>query len=280
MKRTKKPVLLVKKKRTLFRSQLRSPHPSHEVLRTELPLKPFRSVIRMGSTTVLGDETSTGGRRVEINTVESIKNSSDKRKMKECFSNKGVKTADWRKGSNAGEMTDYPLIIKNRWGSRGTGNYYIENKKELDTFIGNHDMNNYIVEKYHTYGLEFRLHVTEDGCFYPIQKKLKKDADPKERFQRHDDNSVWILEENPEFQKPSNWKDIETECIKALKSLGMTIGAIDVKVQAKPKKGQQPEYIILESSSAPSFGNITKQKYIQQLNITLDKEAKKQGVTK
>ncbi len=279
MKRNKKPVL-IKKKRTLFRPQLRSPHPTHEVLRTELQLKPYRSIIRMGSTTELGDETSKGGNRVEINPANAIKNSADKRRMKECFSNNNVKTADWRKGAQAKELQDFPLIVKNRWGSRGTGNYYLENVKDLNQFVSSHNMEDYIIERYHNYGLEFRLHVTEDGCFYPIQKKLKRDADPKEKFQRHDDNSVWILEQNPEFQKPGNWNEIEQECVKALKSLGLTIGAIDVRVQATPKKGQKPEYFVIESSSAPSFGNITEERYVQQLNITLDKEAKKQGVVR
>ena len=68
-----------------------SRHPSHSILRAKnqtLPLLPFRSVIRLGSTTV-----SDG--RLEINTVEAVKNSASKLLMKEKFTEAGVQTARW-----------------------------------------------------------------------------------------------------------------------------------------------------------------------------------------
>jgi hypothetical protein len=107
---------------------------------------------------------------------------------------------------------------------------------------------------------------------------LKKDTPDDKKFQRHDDNCVWILEENPSFDKPVNWNDIVADCVKALQSLGLDIAAFDVKVQsAKTSKGEQrknPEWIIIESCSAPSFGEITAQKYNEIVPLVATKKAK------
>mgnify|MGYP002764499577 FL=1 len=91
---------------------------------------------------------------------------------------------------------------------------------------------------------------------------LRRDAE--ERWHRHDNNSVWIVEENPQFDKPTNWDTIVAECIKALNAVGLDIAAIDVKVQSA-NKGQDPKFIILETNSAPSLGERTTEEYINKL---------------
>lgn len=100
---------------------------------------------------------------------------------------------------------------------------------------------------------------------------LRDNVPNEQKWQRHDDNCVWILEENPSFEKPINWKTIIKDCVNALESLDLDIGAFDIKVQnAKDKKGNvrdNPEYIIIESCSAPSFGEITAKKYREELPI-------------
>jgi hypothetical protein len=91
----KKSVKQVKKVSSGYYAQIRSRHPSHSVVRNKIKL-PFRTVIRFGSTTELEDTIDKGGGRIEINTVEAIKNSASKLRMKNCFTLKaGVKTADW-----------------------------------------------------------------------------------------------------------------------------------------------------------------------------------------
>jgi len=280
---------LTKKVSTLtsFRPMIRSRHPSHDVLRKNLPLLPFRSVVRLGSTTTITD----GKQRVECNTVQSVKNSASKLLMKQCFTRVGVKTADWWTYPNTHNVftahvyenggrgyftgaTDiinlpYPIICKSLHGSRGEGNSLVKNQQELETFIQNKTLSNYIFEKYYTYSREYRIHVTNEGCFYTCRKMLKNGTPENLKFQRHDDNCVWILETNPSFNKPVNWNEIVDDCVKALNSLGLDIGAFDVKVQsAKDQKGRNRtkcEYIIIESCSAPSFGDITAQKYIEQI---------------
>ena len=76
------------KKYSLFRPLILSRHPSHNVLRAKnknmQPL-PFKSVVRLGSTTEIEDTVVKGGKRIEINSVQSIKNSASKLLMKQKF---------------------------------------------------------------------------------------------------------------------------------------------------------------------------------------------------
>ena len=82
--------MIVKKEFTKWRPVIRSRHPSHNPLRRRNPLKllpllPFKSLIRFGSNTELQSTIDNGGDRIELNTVEAIKNSSNKLLMKECW---------------------------------------------------------------------------------------------------------------------------------------------------------------------------------------------------
>ena len=128
------------KKKPIFKGyfcQIRSRHPSHDILRKNPDLRfPFKSLVRFGSTTELDD---TAG-RVQINSTEAIKNSSSKLKMKKCFDNANIKTAEWwilvqkldhivirtdkdvpYKDSTDLSLLPYPIVAKHHFGSRGTG---------------------------------------------------------------------------------------------------------------------------------------------------------------
>ena len=271
-----------KKKFTRFRTRVRSRHPSHSPLRTQLPLLPFRSVVRLGSTTVKPDD----GRLVECNTVEAIRNSASKLRMKQCFTNGAVKSAAWGKladvvlvGSQEqlifpnDVLLKAPFVTKSLHGSRGKGNAIHQTVAAFNQWRQGKDVSNYIVEQFHNYDREYRLHVTKDGCFYTCRKMLKNDTPQDKRWFRNDSNSTWIMEDNPQFDKPVNWSTITAECVKALKAVGLDVGACDVKVQsAKDKKGnprQNPEFIVIEINSAPSFGDVTLQKYLEVIPAIL-----------
>ena len=62
-----------------------------------------------------------------------------------------------------------------------------------------------------------------------------------------------------------------------IQAVGLDIGAIDVRVQnevtAKGKKRNEPDFIILETNSAPSFGEITTQKYLNEIPKVILKKA-------
>lgn len=269
------------KKYTNFRPIIKSRHPSHTLLRKKgtFPLFPFKSIIRLGSTTEINDN------RVEINTVQAIKNSSSKFIMKECFTQNNIKTADWWTLSdgifwkfNNQEIDEdrlitgfedlpYPIISKSFYGSRNQGNQKHNTKEELINWIRTHNTNNYLFEKYYNYTREYRLHITKNGCFYTCRKMLKEDTPDEDKWFRNDTHCVWILEENELFDKPSNWDEIVVESVKALDAVGLDIGAVDLRIQSAEK--ENPKFIIVEINSAPSFGNITEQKYIKELTLLL-----------
>ena len=224
----------------------------------------------------------------EINTVQGVRNSSDKLLMKKAFSSAKVKTADWWTIKNGRycfednenaitpiENLPFPLVLKSRMGSRGRGNTLINNLDELNGQLKNKNVNNYIIEKFYNYNKEYRLHVNEDGCFYTCRKMLKNETQDDKRWFRNDSNSIWIVEENEQFQKPSSFNEIVKDCQKSLKSLGLDFAAFDVRVQSeKDKKGNQRsfvDYIIIESNSAPSFGERTTVEYETMLNRLMKK---------
>jgi len=286
---------------TSFRPRLRSRHPSHSILRPTrktLPLFPFKSVIRLGSTTDLGDTDTNGGARIEINTIEAIQNSSSKLKMKMKFSENEVMTAAWwlavisedgnfmfrnpvTKDEVKYEDISFPLIVKKFYGSRNNGNTKLDNLDELEDFIEDNDMSNYLFEKFHNYAREYRLHMTSEGSFYACRKVLKKDTPDEDKWFRNDAHCNWVKEdsENQElFDKPVNWDTIVKEGVKALNAVVLDVGAIDLRIQSatdgEGNKRKNPKFVVIEINSAPSFGEVTGQKYIEILPQILKRKHK------
>lgn len=269
------------KKQTKFKPIVLSRHPSHRILKENLIYMPFRSVIRLGSTTTL-EQINTRRKKplnalqtskiIELNSIQGIKNSSNKLLMKQCFEQAGISTADWTHSPTFNSVLTwcqdkYPIIAKHKFGSRGTGNKMINNQTEFNNFIIGKNPTDYIFEKYYTYTREYRIHVTKNGYFYTCRKMLKRDTPEEKRFQRHDDNCVWYTEDNSGFDKPVNWNLIVQDCVKALNHLNLDIAGFDIKVQSSKNyegiKRTNPKWIIIESNSACSFGTITAQKYLQ-----------------
>lgn len=279
-----------------FRPSVRSRHQTHSNLRNNLQRLPFRSIIRLGSTASIEEinrERVTKNLRpvnsfVECNTVDAVKNSANKLKMKECFTRDRVKTADWFTYNGTNFITSernnvilienlpYPIVAKSHFGSRGVGNTLLNNQQELETWMIGKNLNRYIFEKYYNFVREYRLHIDKNGCFYTCRKMLKRDAPEANKWQRHDDNCVWILEDNAQFDKPSNWNEIIEHSVKALQSVGLDIGAVDVRVQSrldsKDRVRENPDFIIIEINSAPSFGEVTEQKYLQRIPLILNEK--------
>lgn len=278
---------------------IRSRHPSHRVLRGFIKTN-IRTIIRLGSTTStkeileglkLKDKSAN---IVEINTPTAIKNSANKLLMKQCFTESKIKTADWwvldrglefmskitNTNTHIGSLP-YPIVVKHIYGSRGNGNTLIKDRAELEKWLKGKTLSNYIFEKFYNYNREYRLHVTADGCFYTCRKMLKSDTPEEKRWFRNDSNSVWVLEKNEHFDKPINWDNIIKDCVKALNSVGLDFGAVDLRVQSttvtdkleKEVQRKNPEYIVVEINSAPSFGKITALKYLEMLPKLIEKKA-------
>jgi len=216
---------------------------------------------------------------IELNSVEGIKNSSDKLLMKRAFAKAGVKTATWyttsdgktfyqsedkSKSVNINDL-EYPIVLKSRTGSRGRGNTLCKTKEELVAAMSGKTLSNYILEKYYAYNKEYRIHANLNGYFYTCRKVLKSDTPEDKRWFRNDSNSSWLIEENEGFEKPRSFDAIVNDCVNALKHLKLDFAAFDIRVQSsKDKKGRNREfedYILIESNSAPSFGDRTAQEY-------------------
>lgn len=268
------------KKFIKFRPQIKSRHPSHNGLRTKLPLLDFKSIVRLGSSTILDDD------RIEINSISSIVNSSNKLLMKQCFDNNLVTTANWGTFANNGlgdlfDVVDnkgnyvdpiniqYPIVVKNIYGSRGTGNTFVKSSKEFLKFMEFRKLDNYIYESFFTGNKEYRLHISKNGCFYTNRKMLKDNVNKNNRWFRNNSNCVWIKEDNENFDKPSNWDDVVNASVKALESVGLDIGAVDLKIQSSTdNRGnvrEYPKFIVIEINSAPSFGEVTELKYLEEI---------------
>ena len=106
IKKIRKESLLLEKGK--YYPMIRSRHPSHSGLRRALSKLNFRSVIRFGSSTVIEDNI----KRVELNSIEAIANSSSKLKMKKCFSEHNVKTAEWIQYSDIEQLNEFIKSIK------------------------------------------------------------------------------------------------------------------------------------------------------------------------
>jgi len=254
-----------------------SRHPSHNNLRQANVMLPVRTSIRFGSTN-LGTKPYT----VQLNMPDAVKISANKLLMKHAFDDAGISTAQWWFTENvlngfvgasnvAAENLPYPIVAKHIHGSRGTGNFKLNNVTELKEWFKGKTPANYIFEKFYSYNREYRLHVTADGCFYTCRKMLKSNTPAHQRWYRNDSNSVWMVEENPLFNKPTTWAQIEADCVKALLAIGLDVAAFDVKVQSEGKQN----YIILESNSAPSFADRTLEEYVKIIPQLVEKQINK-----
>lgn len=263
-----------------------SRHPSHKSIRGVLRTR-RRAAIRLGSQTPSISV-------IQINSVEAIKNSSNKLVMKDIFREAEVTSPNHWKLSIDGLVDDtpytevelsYPILAKRSFRSRGVGMKKLNNRQEFLTFIETYvigkpmqERNPYYLEKFHNYSREYRLHVSEFGCFYACRKMLRQGATDN-RWYRNDSNSVWITErnlvlegeevvsydgENLTFNKPTTWNLIVEDCQRARVALGLDICCFDVKVN------REGEWIILESNSAPSFGIVTTKLYKEELQKILD----------
>lgn len=276
-KKTNNKIIVKAKKPTHFYVQVLSRHPTTDQIRKKVLIKGIKVIYRHGSTTNVKNI------EYEINSADSVKTSADKLLMKQAFDKAEVKHALWfylrdidskkdewqkfLKKVNFAKDNNY-LIAKQRWGSRGTGNYLLKTQADLDNFLKNrkNTLGNYIIEEYKKYSVEYRIHATEDGYFYACRKMLESDTPKDQRWQRHDDNCKWYVEENPSFNKPANWDEIVKDCQRVVKTMDADVLAFDIKCSSiKDSKDKKCNYIIIETCSAPSFGERTAKEYIKEL---------------
>lgn len=230
-------------KKASFRLSVKSRHPSHKPLRGALRL-PFPCVVRFGSTTP-------SNVKVQINKPEAVETSKNKALMKKAFADANVKSPEFF--LTFPEDPKYPLVAKLKFGSKGKGMKLLRTPEdEVPSGKG------YYFEKYYSGSREYRLHVSDLGCFYSCRKMRKEEA--TDRWYFNSLNCVWILPDNILFDRPECWPQMVEECIKAKNAVGLDVCAVDVRVNSKGT-----DFRIIETNSAPSFGDITLERYLEHL---------------
>jgi len=232
---------------------------------------PARAIVRLGSRTSTQEAfpKSFGKRRIiEVNTVQSIENSRNKLLMKDCFAKLEIPQSRWflqddrrnvgialldRNVNEQIEISElpYPILAKKICGFKGHGMVKIDNVEQMTEFLSKR-LPDYYWEQYFNGSAEYRLHVTEDGCFMAWRKLRKADTPDDRRWYFNSDHCNWVGEDHELFNKPSNWDEMIAASVNALKSVGLDIGSIDLRCQTP--KIKNPAFIVVEVNSAPSLG--------------------------
>lgn len=265
------PLVLKTKEIPVMKLKVLSRHPSHDVFRNNDNLQFKVPVLfRLGSTTNV-DETKY---RVHINSVAAIQRSSNKLLMKQCFDGGRVPTTQWTADIEQAKTFEFPIVAKHVSGSRGSGNYKLDTVEQLNNWAkrGNRTLDNYIFEKFVNTSKEYRIHVSINGVFLAWRKLRKNDTPENQKWFFNNINCNWIGQNNELFDTPKNWNEICKAAQAALQSVGLTVGAVDVRVQSNKKKN--PEFYIIEINSAPSMSPITTERYITELNRIVETSLK------
>lgn len=235
---------------------------------------PFRTIINMGKTTT---ESFPRGNFVVINPPDAVLNAADKRRTKEKFVEHQIPTAEYWPDFVI-PADKFPIVVKHRFGSRGTGVYLIETPEKLAEFFRARGearvKEQFIAERFKNYRYEYRVHATQTEVFL-ANRKARQEGVPQEcRWKHSFGTSVWFNEDNPEFRTPSTWEEIKAACCRAVAALGMDFAAIDVKVSMSGK------FFLIEANSAPSLGDATREHYLRVIPELARKVRETRGTTR
>ena len=249
----------------MFYVKIRSRHASHNALRKAI-LSPKKVVVRFGSTTEMP------GYDIEINTVESVINSSNKLKMNKLFKANNINSPKIYTNLEINKIMRFPIVAKKIYSSRGRGLILIRDANEFNQFLNVTNVCNYYFQPFFNGADEFRIHILDDRCIVAFRKALKRDTPEEQKFFRNSKNCVFYNEANPEFRKPENWDEIVQECIKATKAVGLTLSGVDIRCKTKCK--DRNGFKIVEVNSAPSLSENTADIYIKSLSELIMEKCK------
>jgi hypothetical protein len=193
-----------------------------------------RVVVRLGGTMPYNEYD------VQINSVDAIKHSIDKRQQKHLMIGAGLKTLPILPDPQ------FPCVVKGRIRSCGTKVFLVEDKKAFAEAVKN-VKNDFYIEPFFEATSEYRLHCTQEEVFFAV-KKIKRNAE-----------DVMINHQNHfnkrEFLKPRLWEHIKAECVKAMKTLNLDIACFDVLYSSKDNNNHQ--FVIAEANTNPEMLNNT-----------------------
>src|ERR1035437_2496059 len=231
-------------------------------------LYPFRSIVRFGSQTKFRNELMLG--RIEVNTVDSILNSSNKIKMKNIFKEAGIKSPKHFMCEGTTTIPTgwkFPIVAKLCYRSGGKGMIKIDNQEQYTQFLNEkvnqrRRANPYYCEEYVNCKREYRIHVsnTSNQELFSVRKLVNEDVPKEKQWIKSIANGTCV----EEFDKPTQWPSMVAECKKALKAIKLDIGCFDVKY-----KKTDGSFYLLEVNSSPAMGEKTKAIYITEIDRIL-----------
>lgn len=239
-------------------------------------LYPFRSIVRFGSVSRVPDL----HRRVEVNTVEAIRNASNKMRMKEIFTANNIKSTKWMVATASSTLPTgwkFPIVAKLCYRSGGKGMVKIDTPEQLTTFINekirnrNRETNPYYFEEFVNCKREYRIHVSQASTseLFSVRKLVSENIPKEKQWIKSISNGAFV----EEFEKPQQWTQMVNECKKALVAIKLDIGCFDVKY-----KKSDGSFYLLEVNSSPAMGDKTKAIYINEIDKIL--KAKYQSNTR
>lgn len=204
--------------------------------RTERPLRRYRHVINWGSTVLIAD----GDYKV-YNHPACIAKAKDKLVAFNTLKDAGVSVPDF--------LTILPDSREGIWlarttltGSQGDGIVVIRDGDTVPPAP--------LYVKYIKKTKEYRLHVVDEEVIFIQEKRRRNDAeqDRDQRLIRNHDNGWVFAIQNVEVPN----ERVKTECVNAVKALGLTFGAVDVVIG---RRDNIP--YVLEVNTAPGIESPT-----------------------
>lgn len=226
-----------------------SRHSTHNPLRMCMDY-PKKTVIRFGSTTQVLSPC------IEINTVQAIKQTANKVVMKELFKSVGVLSPEF---FHINATPTFPCVVKRVYHSRGRDMVFIETPEQLEAWRRQHvsDKYQFYIEANFDCNREYRIHYSPwFGELFAIRKMKRADTG----FGRNLGNSYF----SKDFTKPSCWDDMLKESHKAMVSLKLDLGSVDILYNKDTRK-----FNICEINSASSLGEITCGKYKDAMPVVI-----------
>lgn len=211
-------------------------------LHNDLPAFEEDVVIRLGGSMPYKDFP------IQVNSQEAVLNSINKLAQKKLLIDAGIATQPIL------DAAIYPCVIKGLQRSGGSAVFIVNNHKELREAAKAVNEQYYIEPLFNTTS-EYRLHCTQKETFFAVKKHKRNKED------------IIITRDNHfnkmDFIKPRRWKEIQAECVKAMKVLGLDIACFDVLYDSS--NDLHHSFVISEANTNPELLANTYKAYLPQL---------------
>lgn len=217
-----------------------------------------RTLLRFGSITPLHSKY----KYRELNSIEGIRISSNKIKMKQAFDKVKIHHSEWLNTTNINKALEFIkqhkiIIAKNKHSSKGEGIYYIDSIESFNNVLKTESLSNLVLERYYFFPQEYRVHVDRKyGCFYACKKLINDEGEVQ--WHKHANTASFMMM-NPQKSYPFCWDSIIEDCKQFMEYVSLDITCFDVLCN-------NTEFIIVESNTAPSLGPYGLSVYINHLN--------------